>query len=186
MKMRSYALRFMESLTNKEAKPKNKLSYADWVNKYLANLDSGSIDFGVQTIVGSLSKCIDKVRLSQDEHLSVHKREISNPDYFLASLTWAIDTTIKERRYSRLKTALLLETTIDLADEISNTALSLPYDDMVDFMGELTGAWILTYPIDSIIKYDHDTSAAEWAKEEVDYIYILRRQFDVEFDEWRR
>jgi 1-acyl-sn-glycerol-3-phosphate acyltransferase len=180
---------YASHLDNLKPKPMDASTYSELIGRYIVRLNRCSIDFCVATILASLEKWINAVRANKDKYSEEYTKSV-NPDPYLSDLEWAIDTTVKKRNYQRHDQLHNYSADInqdDLAKEISSVALSQKtYDDMINFFGELAGSWILTYPIEATKKYDLVTFPDEWATEEIDYIYILRRYFDVNFEEWRR
>lgn len=183
--MKFFAREYANYLSKMKPRSRGAITYSELIAGYLRYLNSSSIALCVSTIMNSLGNYASKIRSDENRYLEVYEK-VTKADQLLSDFEWAIDTTVKEKKYQRTKEISSEFLGIDLVAEISNNALKQSYDDAIGFFGEIAGAWILTYPIVSIRKYDRFLSSSEWATAEEDYTYILRRYLDVEINEWRR
>lgn len=185
MDRKQYSKDYSQYMSRLKPKQLNHSTYSEHLLEFLNSLVQARINSSVSTIFQALSEYIDCVE--HDERQSKELREmLLRPDPFLTDFELALDTTIKERRYQRLQVIKGPKEKSDLARSISKVACQLQYNDAVDFMGELAGAWILAYPIEAIQMYEDTLLPLDWAREEDDYIFLLRRHFDIEIEEWRK
>jgi len=180
----SYILGYKKYLADLTPKLIDNSAYENWVKGYVKLLSSGTVDFGNDVIVGYLGDYVATVHEKKDLYPEVYEK-VKHPDPFLLDIQWVMDTIIKEKSYPRRDTILAEKPTKDLKREIARKALQMPYSDAVNFMGELAGAWITSYPIASITKYEGLVPPRINATEE-EYVYILVRRLQIEFLEWRR
>lgn len=112
-----------------------------------------------------------------DEHVAW--RESINQ--YLNDFEWAATVTICQHRYTRLAPPPQAEQIwmsdgrdIESAREITEFASTLGHMDAVHFLGELTGAWILSCP-ELLIRHNPGfiQHHSQWAQSDDDYIYIL-------------
>lgn len=180
----SYILGYQKYLAELTPKLINNSTYENWVKRYVELLSLETIDFGNDVIVGYLGEYISTVREKKNLYPDVYEKT-KRPDPFLSDLEWVIDTTIKEKRYSRLGKNSAGKPDNDLKKEIALKALQMPYSDAINFMGELAGAWVTSYPVASITEHETLVPPKKDATE-AEYIYILVRRLQIEFLEWRR
>ncbi len=189
MDMKPQVQAVMRHLANMELKPKNDTVYSKWIEDPVKHLASHTVEIASRTIMGFLGEygrgVLRKEVIIQDAYSN-----ILTPDIFLGDFSWAIDTTIKENKYARFKTPPAESTDKDVAREVSKKALQLNYEDAINFMGEIAGAWVLTYPIISLKKEKYVAkifhSKRGWPRKEEDYVFILRRDLETEIFEWYR
>jgi hypothetical protein len=180
----SYILGYQKHLADLTPKLINNSAYENWVKRYVELLSLETVDFGNDVIAGYLGEYISIVREKKNLYPDVYEK-LKRPDPFLSDIEWVMDTIIKEKRYSRLGANSAKKPDNDLKKEIALKALQMPYSEAVNFMGELAGAWVASYPISSIAKYETLVPPRKDATEE-EYIYILVRRLQMEFLEWRR
>jgi len=175
--MKQFSQKYADYISHMRPRLRNVAGFSESIGKYLEQLNRNSIYYFRATIMGILSNYIEFIRANKDKYIDLYEK-IVKPDPLLSDLEKAIDTVVKERKYQRLRplrSGTIEVEEIDLENEISSIALKQSYDDMISFIGEIAGAWILTYPIEYLIKYDKVTYLREWATEENDCIFALRR-----------
>jgi hypothetical protein len=182
---RNYVLRYMNYLSTLDSRPMTRTLYSEWMRKYLESLNQFPIDSCVSVILGSLEKYIKMIKSNKSTNVEAYEKT-KNADLITTDFEWAVDTVVKHKEYQRQVNFLFSGIQFDLVDELSKIALRMPYHDAISFLGELAGAWVLTYPIAAIRFYERDLAPLDWANDETDYIHILRRRIHVEIDEWRR
>ena len=180
----SYILGYQKYLADLKPKLIDNSAYGNWVRRYAEFLSSETVDFGNDVITGYLGEYVTAVHEQKGLYPEAYEK-VRNPDPFLLDIQWVMDTIIKEKRYSRLETISAEKSDTDLKREIAQKALQMPYSDAVNFMGELAGAWVTSYPIASIAKYESLVPPRKDATEE-EHIYILVRRLQIECLEWRR
>ena len=129
-------------------------TYRNWVRQYVELLALETVDFGNDVIVGYLGEYVSTVHEQKDLYPDIYEK-VKRPDPFLSDIEWVMDTIIREKRYSRLETISAEKPDEDLSREIVRKALQMPYSAAVNFMGELAGAWVTSYPIALIAKYEN-------------------------------
>jgi hypothetical protein len=180
----SYVVGYKKYLADLKPKIIDNSFYGNWVKRYVELLSLGTVDFGNNVITGYLGEYVTTMRAKKDLYPDAYEK-VKRPDPFLSDIQWVIDTIIKEKRYARLETISADKPDTVLISEIAQKALQMPYSVAVNFMGELAGAWVSSYPIASIRKYENLVPPQKDAKEE-EYVYILVRRLEIEFLEWRR
>ena len=181
----------MENIKNTDLRSKNEALYSRWIPTYVEYLANKPMEICSRFIMGFLSEYIGYVLKEKDKYPEAYKKVIY-PDPVTGDFSWAMDTTIKEKKYSRLETwftASDVNISIeDMINEVVEKALQLPYDEAINFMGEIAGAWILTYPLEIFNQQSYVAmifnAVDGWPSEEEDYIYILRRDLQMELWEW--
>jgi len=184
----------MENIKNTDLRSKNEALYSRWILTYAEYLADKPMEICSRFITGFLSEYIGCVLKEKDKYPEAYKKVIY-PDPITSDFLWAIDTTIKEKKYSRLETWSIasagntMDTSLeDMINEVVEKALQLPYDEAINFMGEIAGAWILTYPMEIFNQQSYVemifNALDGWPSEEEDYIYILRRDLQMELWEW--
>src|SRR5689334_2735115 len=138
----SNILGYQKYLTDLTPKPIDNSAYRDLVEKYAQQFSSGTVDFGNDVIAGYLGEYVKTIHEQKDLYPEVY-RNVKHPDPFLSDIQWVLDTTIKERRYSRMEAASVEAAITDLKKEIAAKALQMPYAEAINFMGELAGAWVV-------------------------------------------
>lgn len=154
-------------------------TYGGWIERYVKLLSSRTIDFGNDLIIGYLDEYVRIAHEKKDFYPEVYEK-VKQPTPFLGDIQWAMDTIIKEMRYPRLKIISSEAHLTNLKSEIAHEAIQMHYSDAVNFMGELAGAWVTSYPIASIVKYEQFVSPRKNAPKE-EYFYILARRLEIDF-----
>jgi hypothetical protein len=147
--------------------------YTEWIESDLKFLASKSIQFCEKTIIGYTGQYWETIVANKDDYPDEYNK-IHDYHPFLADFEWALNTTIKEKKYLRFTQVPIIETDVNLEATIAKRALTLSYDEAVNYMGEVAGAWILTYPVVAINKYEEQVILTQESTEE-DYIYTLVR-----------
>ena len=167
------------------ARPMSSSLYSARLLEFLDSLVQLPIRTCVTIIFRALTLYINHL-LNDSRYDQSFRETLSKPDPLLAKFEWALKATVKQRKYQRLQKFHGLKEELDLPARILDTACQLPFDDALDFMGELAGAWVLSYPAEAIRKYEDVLLPIDWATEEEDYVYTLIRHFDIEMEEWRK
>ncbi len=144
------------------------------------------MDDCVAVIFGALGCYIQAVRREKETYFEAYQKIVEVDRPILNDFSWALETTIKQKKYKRINSFDRQGVETDLSNQISNLSLQLAYTDAINFMGELAGAWVLTYPIEAIKKQCGNFMPVDWAKDEEDYIFILDLRLEIELDEWRK
>jgi len=166
-------------------RPMNSSLYSRQLLEFLDILVKLPINTCVTTIFQALTLYICHL-LNDNRYNQSFRDTLSKPDPLLAKFEWALKSTVKQRKYQRLKAFHGPKEAPALPARIADAACQLSFDDALDFMGELAGAWILSYPLDAIRKYEDVLTPMDWATEEEDCIFTLLRHFDIEMEEWRK
>jgi hypothetical protein len=128
-------------------KPKkiNNLIYYKTLKADLTYLLSMPISSTIKSITGYLRKYIGIIR---QDNTNLAFTIVNDPYNFLPDFEWSIDTIIKIHSYNRKNNIPKIRTTpVSSIDKIATLAADLNYEDAINYMGELAGAWILTCPI---------------------------------------
>jgi len=183
MDMKTEVNKYQQYLSSLEPKPMSSPAYSKWVGRYIKYLCSLPMEKSLECILDFSGEYT--IHFARQEQGSNKKL---SPDPILGDVEWAIDTILKTRmgKNERYKTLLTSPFQKNLAQNITNTALKLPREDGINFVGELIGTWILTYPVKEIDKEEKIEFASSWAIDDEDYIYILRRSLLISFLEWRK
>jgi hypothetical protein len=180
---------YMKYLAHRESKPKNNVAYSGWINECAEYLASQTVEIGSRIIMGYLGEYIEGVRENREMYPDAYNK-VLGPNPIISDFEWAIATTIKENKYTRFVTIPIVSIRTDVIKDIAKKALSMPYNDAVNLMGEIAGAWVLTYPpgvsMKEYVKIIFHHYPKGWPSEEEDFIYILGRHLDIEFLEWMR
>lgn len=180
---------YMQEIANTKPRPKNASTYSGWVNEFVEYLASQTVEMGSRMIMGMgyLGEYIKGVRENREFHPDAYNK-VLNPNYIISDFGWAVYTTIQENKYPRFTTAPTAPVHKNIEKDVARKALSLPYDEAVNFMGEIAGAWVLTYPpgvsMEKYVELVFPGYPKGWPSEEEDLVYILVRLLDILQYEW--
>jgi len=180
----SSILGYQKHLADLEPKPIDNSRYSSWVQEYVKMFSAGSIDFCIKAIMSFLGEYVKTIHKMKEPNRELFEK-VKAPDPLLSDIDWVVDTIIKGKNYQRLELPSVEKLDGNLSRDIALKALKMPYEDSVNFMGEIIGAWVLTYPGDSIKKYEKYIDFRKQPSEDK-YIYALVRLIEVEFMEWRK
>ena len=169
--MKDHAKKYSEYIDKSDLSSKKELPHPEVIFEYIENLNQLSIDLCIKRIFGLL------------EAYNKFKKNLQI-DQFLADFDQAIDTVIKEKKYHRMSEFSDQSVDTTFLKNIPNLLHELTYDEVIIFVAEIAGAWVLTYPVNSIVSNDPLSYMNKWANEEKDYVYALRRLLDAEIEEW--
>ena len=185
MDTKTEVTKYKQYLSDLDPRPMqmNSPAYSRWIGQYLEDLCSLPMEKSLACILDLTQEYT--VHFARQEQGSSKKL---SPDPILGDVEWAIDTTLKNsmgkrERYQALLTAPFQK---NLAELITNTALTLPREDGISFVGGLIGTWMLVYPVQEIGEEEKIAFPSPWAVEDEDYTFILRRSLEINFLEWRR
>lgn len=171
------------------SKMKPKLLYDDieyeWILNCAKLMASRPMEYCIETIMKILEDHISTSEINKQRYTEKSNKAglVEYAEEFLLSL----DTVILKKKFTRLiDIPSESPNNIDIAMEISKKKSELHVDKVLNFIGSVAGAWILTYPVKSIIKYENNLTPKGWATKEEDYIYILRRHLLISVNEWFR
>jgi hypothetical protein len=191
MEYKKRALSFIKFLENQSAKSMMGGDNSAWIQNLISQLGCIPLEACVDIICGALDQYIDAVRKGKATDPEAYRmvNEIGRP--ILRDFDWALIATIKEKKYIRVNSKQELisdykKIVNDYMTEIASKALQLPYDQAINFLGEFAGAWVLSYPIDSIKRNRGLFMPVDWASLEEDYIYILSLRLEYELEEWSK
>ena len=168
-----------------ELKPMQSPVYSEPLGRYLEILDHSPVDLGHRTIFGALLKYIQAMEADEVRFPLARKKATGAIHPVLKDFIWAIESTVQRGGRQRMPAFQGPVNRMNFAAELCSLALQFEYEPAIDFLGELAGAWVLTYPMDAIRAYALDLlHEAEWITEEEDYQCVLRRDLDMEVEEW--
>ncbi len=142
----------LEWIDKTKPKPMNSSVYEEWLPIYLDAVDKYPLETGIRIIFEALGKYIEKVRKEGGVNSLAYRKVTDTYRPILGDFKWAVDTVIKQRKYSRQENFdEVFKENKKLVQEISSVMIRLAYEDAINFIGELTGAWKLSFQFKRLI-----------------------------------